>query len=371
MRIAINTLAMKRELYGVANYIKNLVWALSRVDSENEYLVFASSENLCHLEGLGGRFHIELAPNNRALRALWEQTVLPVKLKQKRVDVYHGPAYIAPLVKTCHQVVTVHDMTSHLVPERHSLHRRLYMQAMIPAVIRHSDRIIADSESTKRDILHFGWAEEERVCVAHLGVDGRFGPVRDAEVVSEVRRKYGLPREFILFVGMIEPRKNVDILVDAYTADSVSNQFDLVLAGRLGWGCSGLMQKIASSRIRGSIRVPGYVDDADLPALYSAATAFVYPSQYEGFGLPVLEAMACGAPVITSSFSSLPEVAGDAAILLDPNDMGALASALQRIVKDAKLRAELSGRGRERAKLFTWERTAEKTLEVYRNAAGA
>ena len=368
MRIAINALGMKDKLHGVGNYIKNLVSALSKIDSENEYLIFGSPENVRHLEGLSNKFQIELGPNNPMLRVPWEQTVLPLKLK--RIDVYHGPAFVAPLVKTCRQVITIHDMSSHLVPERHSLHRRLYLRAIVPATIRNSDRIIADSESTKRDILGFGWTDEEKICVVHLGVEGRFKPVTDRERLAKVREKYGLHHEFILFVGAIEPRKNLGTLVDAYLADSLSDRFDLVLAGGLGWDYSGLLQKIAASGRRERIRMPGYVDDTDLPALYSAAEAFVYPSLYEGFGLPVLEAMACGTPVITSSVSSLPEVAGEAGILVDPSDTGALASELRRVLMDAGLREELSRRGRERAKLFTWEQTAEKTLEAFGCAAG-
>jgi len=371
MRVAINTLGMGGKLYGIGNYIKNLLSALSRIDFDNEYLVFGSPENLCHLEGIGSRFHIELVTSKPVLRVLWEQTVLPARLRGKRIDVYHGPAFVAPLVKTCSQVVTVHDVTSHVVSERHLFYRRLYLKAVIPTVIRRSDRVIADSESTKRDILSFGWAREERVCVVHLGVGRGYEPVADGEHLASVRKKYGLVREFILFVGMIEPRKNVEVLVDAYQRDALSDRFDLVLAGSLGWGYSGLLRKIAGSRVKGFIRMPGYVEDADLPALYSAASVFVYPSLYEGFGLPVLEAMACGAPVITSTASSLPEVAGEAAILVDPNDVGALASAIRRILGDESLRKELSRRGRERAKLFTWESVAEKTLEVYRGAAGA
>ena len=189
--------------------------------------------------------------------------------------------------------------------------------------------------------------------------------------LSIVREKYALEKDFILFVGMIEPRKNLGNLVDAFLMDSLPQFCDLVLAGSLGWGYSELLRKIGASSDKRSIRMPGYVDHADLPALYSAATAFVYPSFYEGFGLPILEAMACGTPVITSSISSLPEVAGDAAILVDPTDAKALASALQRIVKDSSLRQDLSRRGRQRASLFTWQQSAEKTLAVYGRAARA
>ncbi len=371
MRIAINTLGMKRKLHGVGNYIKNLVCALSKADRENQYLIFASSENVGHLKELGENFRIELAPNNPVLRVAWEQTILPLKLKLGKIDVYHGPAFAAPLLKTCSQVVSIHDMTVHLFPEQHSLHTRWYLRALVPAILRASDGIITVSESAKADILKFGKVKDDNVCVIPLGVEERFRQIRDERSLSMIRKKYSLEREFILFVGMIEPRKNLENLVDAFLTDSLPQLCDLVLAGSFGWGYSELLQKIGASNNKGCIRMPGYVDDTDLPALYSAATAFVYPSFYEGFGLPILEAMACGTPVITSSVSSLPEVAGDAALLVDPTDAKALASALQRIVKDGSLRQDLSRRGRQRSSLFTWHQSAEKTLAVYRRAATA
>lgn len=370
MRIAINALGMKRRLHGVGNYIKNLVWGLSKIDSENEYLIFGSSENACHLEGLGRNFHIEMAPNRPALRVIWEQTILPLKLKKERIDLYHGPAFAAPLIKTCAQVVSIHDMSFHLVPEQHSLHTRLYLRVIVPSMLKNSDGMIAVSEHTKSDILCIGGIEGQRVAVIPLGVEERFVPIRDEAQVAKVREKYKLPREFILFVGMIEPRKNLENLVDAYFKTSLSDRCDLVLAGSLGWGYSGLLQKIEATDNRGSIRLPGYVDDADLPTLYSAATVFAYPSQYEGFGLPVLEAMACEAPVITSSVSSLPEVAGDAAVMVDPDDVDALASNLRSLVEDRGLRERLSRHGRERAKRFTWSNAAQKTLAVYEQVSG-
>jgi glycosyltransferase involved in cell wall biosynthesis len=371
IRIAINTLAMRQELYGVGNYIKNLVRALSRIDGDNEYVLFASGENACHLQGLGRNFSVEMAPANRVVRLAWEQSVLPLRLKQKDISIYHGATFVTPLVKSCCHVVSVHDMTFHLVPERHSLHKRVYFRSMVPAAIRRSDRVIAVSESTKRDLLKIVRTDEKKVCVIHHGVDAQFQPITDEEKLARIREKYNLRRKFILFVGVIEPRKNLETLVEAYLADSISGEFDLVLAGSLGWGYTKLKQKISDARREHCIRMPGYIADGDLPALYSGATAFVYPSLYEGFGLPVLEAMACGIPVITSSVSSLPEIAGDAAILVDPHDTSALAWALQKILKDDRLREDLSRRGRQRAQLFSWEQTARKTLEVYRRASGA
>jgi glycosyltransferase involved in cell wall biosynthesis len=368
MRIAINCLGMKRHLHGVGNYIRNLVWALSRLDRENEYLLFASPENEKHLYDLPDNFHIELAPNRPALRILWEQTVLPWRVRRKRVELYHGPAFAVPLVSSCARVITVHDMTVHISPQRHSLHTWLYLRTMIPAMLSASDQIIADSESAKQDILRLGRVKDSKVSVIYLGVETRFQPIHNEEQLARIRQKYALPRDFILFVGMIEPRKNLTGLVDAYCAASVHDRCDLVLAGSLGWGYGELLQKIRSSSLRDHIRMPGYVDDADLPALYSAAVAFAYPSLYEGFGLPVLEAMACGTPVITSDVSSLPEVTGSTAILVKPDDLPALTQALQVVVNDRNCSDRLSRLGRTRAALFSWDRTAAQTLSVYRLA---
>jgi len=366
MRVAINTLAMGHKLYGVGNYIKHLVASLSKLDAQNEYLLFASRENAHHLQDLGGNFRIQYGPGSRSLRLPWEQTILPLRLKRERIDLYHGPTFVTPLLKTSRQVVSIHDMTFHLTPERHSLHKRIYFRAMIPKAIRRSDAIIAVSESTKRDLLRLLEIEEEsKISLVPLGVDSRFYPRTDEAELAGVRKKYGLPPKFILFVGMIEPRKNLRTLVEAYESAGLANDFELVVAGSLGWNYEALLRQIARSPVGHRIRMPGYVADADLPALYSLATVFVYPSLYEGFGLPVLEAMACGVPVITSDISSLPEVAADAGVLFDPSSSQALASVLQRVLGSGELRQLLSERGRQRARLFTWELTAQKTLAAY------
>jgi len=231
---------------------------------------------------------------------------------------------------------------------------------MIPQMARRSEKVIAISESTKRDIVSLLEIEEEKISVTHLGVDKRFRPVTEEQELAGVRRKYNLPPKYILYVGLIEPRKNLEALVDAYHADSLHTEFDLVLAGNLGWGYAPLLEKVANSRIRNRIHMPGYIADTDLPALFSMAATFAYPSVYEGFGLPVLEAMACGTPVITSQVSSLPEVAGDAAILVDPSDRKALALALQKVLSDDHLRKSLSEKGIRRARLFTWEKNSSE-----------
>jgi len=360
---------MRNKINGLGNYIKNLIWGLSRIDPGNEYILFATSDSFCHLEGLTKKFDIEFVPDNAALRRTWEQTVLPWRLNQRRIDVFHGTAFIAPLVKTCAHVISVHDMTFRLEPKRHLFHSQVYLRAMMPTLIRNSDRIIAVSESAKKDILDFVPIDDQKISVIHHGVQERFAPVKEEERLARIRSKYRLPEDFILYLGVIEPRKNLEGLVEAYIGQNLAERINLVLAGGLGWDYSSLLVKITNCKVKEAIHMPGYIDEADLPALYSAARVFVYPSFYEGFGLPVLEAMACGTPVITSSVSSLPEVAGDAAILVDPNNVNALAATLQRVVTDRELREELSLRGLKRVKHFTWDETARKTLDVYGFAA--
>src|SRR5215475_1796615 len=243
MRIAINTLAMKEQLYGVGNYIKHLVASLSRLDSNNEYVLFASAQNAHHLQDLGSNFSIEIVPSNRVLRLPWEQTVLPIRLKQHRIDAYHGPTFVAPLLKSCRQVVSILDLTFHLIPERHSTLKRAYFRAMIPRMTKRSERIIAISESTKRDLVSLLKVDETKITVTHLGVDQRFRPVSDGLELARVRERYRLPDKYILYVGMIEPRKNLETLVDAYESSSVRAEFDLVLAGKFGWGYKPLLEK--------------------------------------------------------------------------------------------------------------------------------
>jgi glycosyltransferase involved in cell wall biosynthesis len=367
MRIAINTLAMKSKLHGVGNYIKNLVWSLSSRDSKNEYLLFVSKENIGHVQGLPANFEIVLAPGNPSKKILWEQFILPGKLKKYSVDLYHGPSFSMPFVKTCLQVVTIHDASFNLTPEHHPMYRRHYYRATVPGVMRNVDAVISVSQRAKSDLLKLVSVTPQKISVVPLGVDPRFHSVKNENKLLSLRNKYDLPRPFILFVGMIEPRKNIELLVDAYLSGNCSDRFDLVLAGSLGWDHSQLLQKITASAKKHCIRLPGYIEDADLPALYSAAEVFVYPSIYEGFGLPILESMACGTPVITSSVSSLPEVAGNAALLVDPRNLADLAWALQKVLAEKSLRDELTARGLQRAAIFTWDLTAQKTLSVYQH----
>lgn len=369
MRIALNALALTGSPHGMGGYIKQLVGALVGLQTGDNFTVFASRNGYPHLQSVAPALHYEFAPAVRPLRLLWEQTQLPYRLKSQEADVFHGMAFTLPMWKTCAQVVTIHDMTFHLTPERHIAAKRIYFQHMIPRACRQADAVIAISESTKRDLISILRIPEEKVFVVHHGVPSSYRHVTDQNRLDMVRRRFRLQRPFILHVGVLEPRKNLKTLVEAYRlSPAINTDYDLVLAGGYGWGYHPLLAQIKDSGLK-SIHLTGYIPHEDLPALFSQASLFVYPSVYEGFGLPVLEAMACGVPVITSNVSSMPEVAGDAGVLVEPEDVGALAAAMTKVLGSEELRGRMAAAGRARADHFTWDDAAHKTLEVYRFAA--
>lgn len=307
------------------------------------------------------------------VRAVKEQWTVSRMASKTRPSVVHYPASIGPwlpavpsrsvLEKT---VVTVHDLAYLKFPEKFTGGRRLYYRmAMVRGACR-AAHVIADSENTRRDLVELAGVSEDRITVVHLGVDAALAPVEDSDELDRVREKYSLPNRFFLFVGTIEPRKNIDCIVDAFTEISGETDHDLVVAGRRGWGFGPLYERIEQTGLTDRIFMPGRIEDADLSAVYSLATAFVWPTLYEGFGLPPLESMACGTPVISSDIPVIREVAGDAAILVDPESSSELADAMRRISASDTLRAEMSGRGIERARMFPWDKTAARTMDVYR-----
>jgi glycosyltransferase involved in cell wall biosynthesis len=276
-----------------------------------------------------------------------------------------------PLVHPRATVVTIHDLGYRFFPSAHGARRRLELDLTTRFSCRAARRIIAPSQATRRDLeREYGIAGERIRVIAH-GVDEEMRPVRDPARLAEVRARYGIRSDYLLYLGTLQPRKNVGRLVDAFLRcrQRAGRDLTLVLAGQPGWLLQAVDAHVAGAEARGAVVRPGYVAREDLPALYSGALAFVFPSLYEGFGLPVLEAMACGAPVLASSTSSLPEVVGDAGMLVSPLDTGALAAALERLVADADLRSDLAERGLARARQFTWERCGRRTLDVIREAA--
>lgn len=284
-----------------------------------------------------------------------------------RADVLHYPANIGPLAAPSRVVLTIHDLAFFHNPAWHRPERALYYRCAVKHSARRATRIIADSQAAAADCREFLGLPADRIDVIPLGVSELFRPVAE-ERMAAVRKRYRLPESFFLFVGTLEPRKNIPRIIQAWQQIAGTCPFDLVIAGRDGWKSSPIHETADASPHRGRILFPGFIDAADLPALLGAAQVFVWPSLYEGFGLPPLEAMACGTPVVTSNTSSLPEAAGDAAITVDPCDVEAIAAAMLEAATDSTRRHTLRAKGFERAEIFTWERTAQLTIQTYRAA---
>ncbi len=303
-------------------------------------------------------------------RILWEQTRL-ARLT-RRLDLLHGLAFAAPLAAACPTVITVHDLSFLRFPAAFRPFNRLYLSLFTRWSTRRAARVIAVSESTRQDVIALCNVPAERVVAVPNGVSERFGPAEPA-AVAEFRVRAGLPERFILFLGTLEPRKNITGLLDAYALARKTSPTPLpklFIAGGRGWYYQTIFAHVAELGLTDDVIFPGFVPGEDLPWWHRAAEVFVYPSQFEGFGLPVLEAMACGTPVITSNASSLPEVAGDAAVLVGPRDATGLADALLRVLADPARRAQMRAAGLRQAACFSWNRTAAETVAVYRAALG-
>ncbi|PYR93742.1 MAG: glycosyltransferase family 1 protein [Acidobacteria bacterium] len=370
VRVGIDLTALPRLKGGVAFYLVELVGALQRIDFENEYWLLARREHAQELRRLAPRFTtIGIRLPSRPIRLAWEQSALPRLAARLRLDVLHSPHYTRPLAPLpCASVVGVMDMTFFALPEHHTFIKRLFFRAMIPASARRADRLIAISESTKQDIERWLGIPGDRIDVTPLAVSPAYREDIDPAAIADVRRRYDLPADYVLYVGRLEPRKNLPRLLQAYgilTARRPSTPA-LVLAGAPGWHRAEL--DAALRPLAGRVRLPGYVPEADLPALYAGARVFVYPSLYEGFGIPVLEALSCGVPTITSGVSSMREVAGAAAELIDPLDMPQIADAIERLLEDTGRQLELKTRARDRARDFSWDTTAALTRESYQKA---
>ncbi len=303
-------------------------------------------------------------------RIVWEQFVAPFATAWAHLDVLLCPVNVVPLAGRVPSVVTVHDLAFLAHPEAFHVTKRRYLAAMTRLSVHRARHVIAVSSHTRDDLVrHFG-VRPERVTVVPNAVDARFQPADDDHAITRFKAEHHLPDRFILFVGTLEPRKNLRRLIEAFA--SLANdetETTLVIVGASGWLTSDLAPLVSTHGLGERITFAGYVSDDDLPHWYRAATVFCYPSLYEGFGLPVLEAMACGTPVITSRTSSLPELTGDAAVLVDPTDVAELARALKTVLADESRRHTMSRTGLARASAYSWERTAAATLEVIRDAA--
>lgn len=307
---------------------------------------------------------------NRFLRVAWEQFGIPRYLKRiASKAVYHSPAYILPLHCPPASIVTVHDLIALQQPELCQNSTRKYFHRLLPGSVRKSDTIVAISHKVKQDLLDQFGIDSDKVKVIHNGVKPAFFQPQPPESAQGLRQKYGLPERFILFVGVLEPKKNLPRLLRSfcYLKERGRLRHKLVIAGQKGWKYDAIFKAIEKHKLGSHVHLTGFFPEADLPGLYALADLFVFPSLYEGFGMPVLEAMAAGTPVVCSNRGALPEVSGGAAVMVDPCDESALAAAIEQTLSDEDLRENLGAKGLERARQFSWARTAQQLLETYRS----
>lgn len=356
---------------GVSGYIRQLLAHLPAAAPDLHFTAFTPDVDLDAAPGLQQRRSTRWDTQRPLRRILWEQAALPLLARQARLDLLHGAVNVNPALSPCPTVVTVHDLSFMRYPQAFPPMQRAYLHSQVRRSVRAARRVIAVSQATRQDVIDLFGAPPDRIDVVYNGVDASFCPAPAGEVEA-FRRRAGLPDRFILHLGTLEPRKNLVRLVQAFAQvrgqDAGRPAVKLVLAGGKGWDYDAIFAEVARQGLEQEVLFPGYVPDEELAWWYRAAALFVYPSLLEGFGLPVLEAMACGAPVVTSNLSSLPEVAGDAALLVDPTSVDALAAALLRLLAGADLARELRSRGLAQAARFPWSRTAHETAAVYRRA---
>jgi glycosyltransferase involved in cell wall biosynthesis len=368
VNIAIDAHSVGTGLAGNETYAANLVEALAEVDGENRYTVYVTRPEA--FARFNGRW-----PNVRARRTLPHTPLLRIpitlsaELRRRPVDLLHVQ-YTSPPLAPCRVVATVHDLSFEHLPGTFKRRSWMQLRLTVRATVRRAAHVIAPSEYTRRDLIETYKLDPERVTAIPLAASSRFQPVEDILELERVRARYGITREYVLAVGSIQPRKNLSRLVRAYSSlrreRGRSNLPQLVLVGKKAWLYGETLKAVEEEGVGDSVVLTGYVSEGDLPALYSGALCFAYPSYYEGFGLPPLEAMSCGTAVLTGDRTSLPEVVGDAGLTADPFDTGAIARALARLIEDAPLRADLGARGLQRASAFDWRDTARMTLQVYR-----
>jgi glycosyltransferase involved in cell wall biosynthesis len=280
-------------------------------------------------------------------------------------EIFHATEHLLLPLRSAPTVLTVHDLIFRHLPTHHKPLNRWYLNLTMPLYCRRANHIISVSEHTKRDLIAAYGLVPSKVTVVHEAASSHFCP-QSSEVIASVRSRYGLPERYLLFVGTVEPRKNLGRLLSAFESAHAEGLADgLVIVGQRGWLYDDFFAQLEKSPVRDRVILPGYVDDRDLPALYAGARVFAFPSVYEGFGLPVLEAMACGVPVAASNASSIPEIGGDAAMYFDPLDVRSMSDALFRLLRDSELQGELRSQGLARAASFSWERAAMETRAVY------
>ena len=371
MKVAID--ARKWRDYGIGTYVRNLVRHLARLDRDTTYFVFCNRSDESTLRDLAENFVPVV--DDSAGYGLREHVSIPLKLRRLGADLLHSPHYVRPLFCSIPSVVTVHDCIHLLFPEYlPSPMAWRYAHFMIGRAVRKSALVFTVSEASRRDILRFyPWADPDKVQVVPNAIDVDLLEDPGAEESERVRERYQIRGRFVLFVGNVKPHKNLERLIASFARlrqEAGHEDLKLLIIGEDVSRYGSLRRTVEAAGVRQDVRFFGYVPDRTLAALYRMASVFAFPSLYEGFGLPPLEAMACGTPVVTSRISSLPEVVGDAAVLIDPYDVEDITRGLRRALEDETLRAALIEKGRVRARGFSWERSAAAVHAGYLKVLG-
>ena len=367
MRIAID--ARKLHDFGIGTYVRNLLRQLGRQDTSNEFVVFCREADCDAIEAFGPRFRA--VAEKAGAYTIREQFALPIALRRESAELFHAPHYVLPPMTPCRSVVTIHDCIHLRFPQY--LPNKLgyaYARAQMWTATHKAARVITVSEASKRDILRYFHVPESRIDVIYNAIDDRFWEGPGDDEIARVRERYRLTDPFVLYAGNIKPHKNLERLIEAFNLlrqdqPTLSNVQLLIIGDEISKYAT-LRRTVHRHKLHKHVRFFGFVPDQTLAALYRLADVFVFPSLYEGFGLPPLEAMASGTPVITSNVSSLPEVVGDAALMIDPYEPAAIADAMREVLTNADLRVDLRRRGLARAREFSWERSVARVREIYR-----
>jgi len=374
MRIGLNALFfIPNELDGLGVYLINLVHHLAQAAPQHEYILFVSKESKQFFTNLPSCMEVVVLPvpaKIRPARVLAEQLILPFYIRTKKIDLLHSLAFTAPLFTPCPSVVSIHDMGFHHWSERFSSFSSLIQRKLIPAVARRSCHIITMSHYAKREIALELGIQPSRISVIYEAYDGhRFQQMAGdhRKLAKSLTTRYGLTKPYILSIASLFPHKNLEGLIRAYAYLVAEHgiQHQLLLVGHKRNAYTRIFTLIDGLNLSDRVVLTGFVPDEDIPLLYALADVYVFPSFYEGFGLPLLEAMACGTPIVSSNATSLPEIAEDAALLIDPYNIRAMATGIYQALTDQSLRATLIKRGLKRVRYFSWYKTAEETLKMY------
>ncbi|GMR19027.1 MAG: glycosyltransferase family 1 protein [Patescibacteria group bacterium] len=371
MKIGIDAQTLIKRSAGVTYYTQGLLEEIFKQDKKNRYDLMFFGRKPEHMLGKGSSFtykYQRFFPYKFFRYATYAGLgvpLLPLEAFFGRHDIYFFPDFVEYPHWTGKSVVVIHDLSFLKVPQYVAKFNEIFLRRFVSVSAKRADHLIANSEYTKQDIVNTYKISEDRVTVAYPGVDRKkFKPASKPQI-EKVKEKYGLEKPFILYLGTLEPRKNIVSILKAYANLESRGDFNLVLAGKKGWMYNEIFRQVEDLGIEEDVIFTGFVPDEDKPVLLSAAEVFVYPSFFEGFGMPVVEAQACGTPVVTSNTTSLPEAAGGAALLVDPHQVDGLKGAVERLLSAAELRENLSAKGLENAKRFRWDESAGKVLNVF------